>query len=71
VNGEAAGLRFTEDAVKHERVVVEVELEAVPKRLDHGDRPGLAVTDPAGAGGARIEGEERANTPPSTARHNA
>jgi len=59
VKGEAAGLRFTEDAVKHERVAVEVELEAAPEASDHGDRPGLAVADPAGAGGARIDGEER------------
>jgi hypothetical protein len=38
---EAAGLHFAEDAVKHERVVVEVELEAAPEALKGGShRPG-------------------------------
>jgi hypothetical protein len=51
VKGEATALRFAEHAVKHERVVVEVELEAAPEALDHGDRPDLAVPDPVGGPG--------------------
>lgn len=35
--------------------------EATPEALDHGHRVGLAVLDAAGPGGARIEGEERAD----------
>jgi hypothetical protein len=61
VKGEVAGLRLAEDAVEYERVVVEVEVEAAAEALDHGDRPRLAVADPVGAGGARVEGEERAS----------
>jgi hypothetical protein len=61
VKGEVAGLRLAEDAVEYKRVVVEVELEAAAEALDHGDRPGLAVVDSVGAGGARVEGEEHAS----------
>jgi hypothetical protein len=62
VKGEPAGLRFAEDAVKHERVIVEVELEAAPEALDHDDRSGLAVADPVGARHVCVEREERAGT---------
>jgi hypothetical protein len=44
--GEVAGRRLAEDAVEHERVVVEVELEAATEALDYGDRPRLTVADP-------------------------
>src|SRR5262249_7039631 len=54
VKGEVAGLRLAEDAVEHERVVMDVELKAAAEALDHGDRPDLAAGDPVGAGGARI-----------------
>jgi len=50
VKGEAAGLRFAEHAVKHEGVVVEVELEAAPEAPDRLrqsalPKPGRATRD--------------------------
>ena len=37
------------------------KLEATGEALDHRHRAGLAVPDAVGAGGARVEGEERAD----------
>ena len=61
VKGEVSWPSFVEDAVQHERMEVDVQLEATGEALDHGDRAGLAVLDAVGPGGARVEGEERAD----------
>jgi len=51
VNGEVAGLRLAEDAVEHERVVVEVELEAAGRGAGRGAsaRPGRIGRGPGSA----------------------
>jgi hypothetical protein len=60
VKGELSRPSFAEDAVEHERVHVDVELEAAPEALDHRHRAGLAL-DPVRPRGARVEGEQPAD----------
>src|SRR5258705_362802 len=59
VKGEAARAGGAEDAVEHERVEVNVELEATPEALDHRHRAGLAVPDAVRTPGARVESDQR------------
>jgi hypothetical protein len=50
VKGEVPGSSLAEDAVEHERVEVNVELEATAEALDHRHRAGLALRDAVGRG---------------------
>jgi hypothetical protein len=59
VKSEPAWPNFAEDAIEHERMVVNVQLEATGEVLDHRHRAGLTVLVAVGPGGARVEGEER------------
>jgi hypothetical protein len=45
VKSEVPGSSLAEDTVEHERVQVNVELEAAPEALDHRHRAGLALRD--------------------------
>ncbi len=45
VKGKRPWPSFAEDAVEHQRVEVDIELEAAAEALYHRDRPGLAAAD--------------------------
>ena len=60
VEGEVPGSGVAEDAVEHERVEVDVQLQAAPEALDHRHRAGLALRDAVRPRGARVEGEQPA-----------
>lgn len=57
---ERAGPSLPEDAVKHERVEVDVEIKTAAEALDHRDGAGLAGPDALRVGGPCVEGEQYA-----------
>jgi hypothetical protein len=52
-------MRLAENAVEHERVEVNVQLQSTAKALDHGHRASLAVLGATRTRGPRVEGEQR------------
>ena len=60
MKGEVPGSSLAEDTVEHERVEVDVQLQAAAEALDHGHGAGLALRDAVRPHGARVAGEQPA-----------